>query len=256
MKAGFGCRLGGTRGVTLVEVAVALALLGLIATGAIATWSKAQEAYFVGAEAAESQENLRAAIDFMVRELRAAGRDVTGCAFDYAGSGGRDCTPAKASRCQARLGGGYVGCAGVFAIPSAGARPTAVQIRSDRNDSGTVGSAGDAGEEDVVYALAAGAPPCPAGVSACITRDDGQGPMAMVAVNVQGLLFTYYPRPGYPPCDGLPAGPCPPFALPLRDQAQADNIGRIRISITSETIVGGHSIIRRLETDVHLRNRA
>src|SRR5262249_55235108 len=167
MTGGLRARLACTGGVTLAELAVALALLGLIMTGAIATWSKAQQAYFVGAEAAESQQNRRAAVDFMVRELRAAGRDVTGCAFDYASPGGRDCTPAKASRCQARLGGGYVGCAGVFAIPAGGARPTAVQIRSDRDDSGTVGGAGDAGGGGVVYPLAAGAPPCPPGVSVC-----------------------------------------------------------------------------------------
>jgi len=73
------------RGITLAELVVTLALFGMIMTGVMMTWSKTQQAYFVGSEAAESQQNVRAAIDFMVREMRAAGRDVTVCAFDYAG---------------------------------------------------------------------------------------------------------------------------------------------------------------------------
>ncbi len=261
MRPGFGDPVGDARGVTLAELAVTLGLLGLIMAGVVTTWSTAQEAYFVGSEAAEVQQNIRAAMDFMVRELRATGRDVTVCAFDYAGAASRDCTAAKASRCQAKLGGGYVSCSNVFAIPFAGARATGLQIRSDRNDSGTIAGtpgagASDAAEEDVVYALAHGAPPCPAGVTACVTRDDGQGSVAMVAVDIQGLSFTYYPRPGYPPCDAVPSSaPCPPFTLPLVSQSQADNVGRIRISLTSQTVIGGRPITRRLETDVHLKNR-
>jgi hypothetical protein len=78
----------------------------------------------------------------------------------------------------------------------------------------------------------------------------------MVAVDIQGLSFTYYPRPGYPPCDAVAsAAPCPPFALPLRSQSQADNVARIRISLTAQTVVGGQPIVRRLETDVHVRSR-
>jgi Tfp pilus assembly protein PilW len=249
------------RGVTLAELAVTLALLGLIMIGVVTTWSTAQQAYFVGSEAAEVQQNIRAAMDFMVRELRATGRDVTACAFDYAGAASRDCTAAKVLRCQTKLGGEYVSYSNVFAIPFVNARASAIQIRSDRNDSGTIAgttgaSASDASEENVVYALANGAPPCPAGVTACVIRDDGQGAVAMVAVDTQGLSFTYYPRPGYPPCDAVPPStPCPPFALPLSSQSQADNVGRIRISLTSRTVIGGQPITRRLETDVYLKNR-
>ncbi len=57
--------------------------------------------------------------------------------------------------------------------------------------SGTTNASGtDPGEENVLYALATTAPPCPPGVAACITRDDGTGPVAMVAVDVTGLVFT------------------------------------------------------------------
>ena len=57
------------RGYTLTELAVTLALFGMLMAGVMMTWSKTQQAYFVGSEAAENQQNVRAAIDFMVREL-------------------------------------------------------------------------------------------------------------------------------------------------------------------------------------------
>jgi type II secretory pathway pseudopilin PulG len=250
------------RGITLAELAVTMALFGLIMTGIMMTWSKTQQAYFVGSEAAENQQNVRAAIDFMVRELRATGRDATVCAFDYAGATTLDCTLEKASKCQTKLGGSYVSCTNVFAIPYANAQVNQIRILSDRNDNGTIAgstnaSPSDAGEENVIYALANGAPPCPPGVTACITRDDGLGPVAMVAIDITGLVFTYYPRPGFPPCDAVPPqNPCPPFLLPLTSQFQADNIGRVRIHVTSQTIVGGQPITRELDTDVLLKNRA
>ncbi|HEY5986345.1 MAG TPA: prepilin-type N-terminal cleavage/methylation domain-containing protein, partial [Streptosporangiaceae bacterium] len=212
------------RGITLAELAVTLALFGLIMTGVMMTWSKTQQAYFVGSEAAENQQNVRAAIDFMVRELRATGRDVTVCAFDFTGpSLATDCTAAKIDNCRVTKNlqaGGYTanGCNNIFAIPAANATATTIQILSDRNDNGTVSgtansSATDEGSENVLYARATGAA-CPAGVSACITRDDGTGPVAMVAIDITGLTFTYYPRPGFPPCDAVPPqNPCPQFPV-------------------------------------------
>jgi prepilin-type N-terminal cleavage/methylation domain-containing protein len=253
--------LADDRGVTLAELAVTLALFGMLMAGVMMTWSKTQEAYFVGSEAAENQQNVRAAVDFMVRELRATGRDVTICAFDYSGPTSLDCTGDKATQCAAKLGGGYSSCTSIFAIPYLMATNQQIQILSDRNDNGTVAgttnsSATDAGEENVVYRLATGAPPCPPGVNACITRDDGTGPVAMVAIDITGLVFTYYPRPGFPPCDQVPPlNPCPPFSLPFLTQYQADNIGRIHIAITSQTIVAGDVVNRRLDTDVFLKNR-
>lgn len=253
------------RGVTLVELAVTLALFGLIMVGVIGVWTKTQEAYFIGSEITEAQQNTRSAIDFMVRELRAAGRDVTVCAFDYAGSGSLDCTTNKATSCQTKLGGSYTSCSGVFAIPFAQARVDRIQLLADRNDNGTVAgttnsSANDEGSENVLYNMANSSPPCPVGVPACITRDDGTGPVAMVAVNIQGFTLTYYPRSGFPPCVDpnppfTPPYPCPPFVLPLTIQQQADNIGRINIQVTAFTTVAGQPVSRTLNTDVVLKNR-
>jgi type II secretory pathway pseudopilin PulG len=253
------------RGITLTELVVTLALFGMIMTAVMFTWSKTQQAYFVGSEAAENQQNVRAAIDFIVRELRAVGRDVTVCAFDYQGATSLDCTATKVDTCRVAknlqaLGYTTNGCQSIFAIPFANATATSVLIRSDRNDNGTVAgtansSATDEGAENVLYALTTGAP-CPAGVNACITRDDGTGPVAMVAVDITGLTFTYYPRPGFPPCDAVPPqNPCPAFTLPLGSQQQADNIGRITIAVTSQTVIGGEQVNRKLETDVVLKNR-
>lgn len=265
MNGNRGSLFGNERGVTLAELAVTLALFGMIMVGVMMTWSKTQQAYFVGSEVAESQQNVRAAIDFMVRELRATGRDVTVCAFDYEGPTALDCTAAKVTTCRVTRNlqaTGYTanGCQGIFAMPFAAVTANSIQIRSDRNSNGTIAgtansSAADDPAENVVYARATASPPCPSGVSACITRNDGSGAVAMVAVDINTLAFTYYPRLGFPPCLDATIPCTTPFTLPLATQYQADNIGRIRLSITSQAMVGGDQINRQLETDIVLKNR-
>jgi prepilin-type N-terminal cleavage/methylation domain-containing protein len=268
-------RLRDARGVTLTELAVTLALFGMVAAGIGGAWGTAQETYFVGAESAELQQNVRAAVDFIAREIRSAGRDATICAFDYATDGTTDCDGVKVARCASKLTGtgappweadnglGGAGCVGLHAIPFAEATADTLRIRSDRNHNGRIGgrgnaivapaSAADRGEEDVLYALSTAG--CPPGVSRCITRDDGTGPVAMVAVDIDGLTFTYFPRPNFGPCAGV-VDPCDqPFPLPLASQAQADNIGRIRIAVQASGGGAGSAVSRRLVTDVTLRNR-
>ncbi len=268
MRAGRLDLLRDQRGVTLTELAVTLALFGMIMAGVVGTWQKTQEAYFVGSDAAEVQQNVRAAIDFMVRELRAAGRDVTVCAFDYEGSSSvLDCNQAKADRCRLDMGLGTLGyttngCQNIFAIPYQDVGVDRLRVLADRNDNGTVAgtvnsSASDPGSENVLYRRETTSPPCPPGVPACITRDDGTGPVAMVGIDITGLTFTYFPRRGYPPCAGTPPPDLctTPFALPLTTQQQADNIGRIHIQVVAAATVGGQLVQRTLETDVVLRNR-
>jgi hypothetical protein len=263
-------------GLSLAELVVTLAIFAVVMIGLVTTWGKAQEAYFAGSESAEVQQNVRAAIDFMVREIRSAGRDATVCAFDYATASTLDCDGTKVTNCTARLAGsgtptwetangvGGPGCSGVYAIPFAQATATTLRIRSDRNHNGRIAglgnaitapaSAADRGEEDVLYALST--TNCPPGVPQCITRDDGTGPVAMVAVDINGLAFTYYPRSNFGPCAGLP-NPCNnAFGLPFGSQSQADNIGRIRISIQAQQIVAGQTVSRTLVTEVTLRNRS
>jgi prepilin-type N-terminal cleavage/methylation domain-containing protein len=264
------------RGVTLPELAVTLALFGMLMAGVMMTWSKTQESYFVASEAAENQQNVRAAIDFMVRELRSTGRDASVCAFDYATASTTDCDGTKVASCTTKLAGtgtptwesanglGGPGCTGLYAMPFSDATSQTIRIRSDRNHNGRIAgrnnaitspaSAADRGEEDVIYALSTTS--CPPGVPQCITRDDGTGPVAMVAVDINGLTFTYYPRANFGPCAGV-ANPCNnAFTLPLADQAQADNIGRIRIVVQAQQQIAGQTVSRTLTTEVTLKNRS
>jgi len=265
-----------TRGLSLTELVVTLALFAMVMVGVVGTWGKAQEAYFIGSESAEVQQNVRAAIDFMVRELRSTGRDATVCAFDYASAVTTDCDASKVTRCTTKLAGtgtptwetnnglGGPGCTGLYAVPFAEATATTIRIRSDRNHNGRIAgrgnaitspaSAADRGEEDVLYALST--TNCPPGVPQCITRDDGTGPVAMVAVDINGLTFTYYPRANFGPCAGV-ANPCNnAFGLPLASQAQADNIGRIRIVVQAQQVIAGQTVSRTLTTEVTLKNRS
>jgi hypothetical protein len=212
----------------------------------------------------------------MVRELRSTGRDASVCAFDYATATTTDCDGTKVTRCTAKLAGtgpptwetsnglGGPGCTGLYAIPFADATIDTIRIRSDRNHNGRIAgrgnaitspaSAADRGEEDVIYALSTTS--CPPGVPQCITRDDGTGPVAMVAVDINGLTFTYYPRPNFGPCAGV-ANPCNnAFGLPLANQTEADNIGRVRIVVQAQQQIAGQTVSRTLTTEVTFRNRS
>jgi type II secretory pathway pseudopilin PulG len=279
------------RGYTLAELAVALGIFALIMLGLISTWSKAQESYFIGSETAEVQQNVRAAVDFMVREIRAAGRDMSNCAFDYATSSpvltGADCDAAKAGACQTTMGGSYTasGCQNIFAMPFGTFASTAVNVspapslpggcpgtvpsacalvvRADRNDNGTIfgtanASASDDGGESVLYAIETGSV-CPGG-GACITRRQGgqasgQG-MVAVDIDTAQTQFVYFPLPGYPGCTGspLPARCDTPLAS-IGDQATADGISRIQIQVRALQTFAGEPIARTMVTDVYLRNR-
>ena len=65
-------------GVTLVELMVALAIFIAIAGAVLLVWQQSQQAYFHGAGAAEIQQNARAAVEHMVREIRQAQSITTG----------------------------------------------------------------------------------------------------------------------------------------------------------------------------------
>jgi len=274
------------RGTTLVELTIAMAIFAMIMVGVVGTWSKTQEAYFVGSEAAEVQQNVRAAIDFMVREIRSTGRDVTNCAFDYDDQASLflDCDSAsgKIASCTTKmagsgtptwqtnngLAGGGAGCANLFVMPFADATGTSIRIRSDRNSNGriyekgnsiTTGPDADAGEEDVRYALASTSPPCLGGGD-CISRRVGTtGPTeAMVAVDIAGFRLDYFPKPGAIGCTGSPPSPppdpCPAYGLPMT-QEQADSVAQIRMTITARQTTAGQTIRKTLVTDIVLKNR-
>jgi prepilin-type N-terminal cleavage/methylation domain-containing protein len=64
--------LGNERGFTLAELLVVTAVLGLILAGVVVVQQRGQEAYLFGSHRVEVQQNNRAALELMVRELRSA----------------------------------------------------------------------------------------------------------------------------------------------------------------------------------------
>jgi len=62
----------GDRGTTLLELMLTLALFSILVGGILMAWRHSQQVYFHGAEAAQVQQNARAAVEQMIREIRQA----------------------------------------------------------------------------------------------------------------------------------------------------------------------------------------
>lgn len=73
--------LANQRGFTLAELLVVTAVIGLVMAGVFAIQREGQEAYLLGSNRVETQQNARVALDLMTRELRSARSitTVTGC---------------------------------------------------------------------------------------------------------------------------------------------------------------------------------
>jgi len=65
-------------GFTLIEILVAVAIAGVVAAGIYAAYYSQQKSYLAQEQVAAMQQNLRAAMYFMEREIRMAGCDPTG----------------------------------------------------------------------------------------------------------------------------------------------------------------------------------
>jgi type IV pilus assembly protein PilW len=70
----------GEGGFTLVELLVVMAIVGVVMTGIYMTYVSQQKSYTVQEEVAAMQQQLRAAMYYMVSEIRMAGFDPTGTA--------------------------------------------------------------------------------------------------------------------------------------------------------------------------------
>jgi type IV pilus assembly protein PilW len=66
------------RGFTLTELLVVLALVGIVMAGIYSTYASQQKSYVTQDQVAAMQQNLRAAMYYMGREIRMAGCDPTG----------------------------------------------------------------------------------------------------------------------------------------------------------------------------------
>lgn len=68
------------RGFTLVEILVAMVVSGIVLSGIYSTYQSQQRSYVLQEQIAQMQQNLRAAMFLMTRELRMAGFDPSGSA--------------------------------------------------------------------------------------------------------------------------------------------------------------------------------
>ena len=83
------------RGFTLAELLVVTAVLGLVMAGVLALQQGGQQAYLLGSNRVETQQNARVALDLMTRELRSAQSvsiNVTNCTDCNCTSGSPDIT--------------------------------------------------------------------------------------------------------------------------------------------------------------------
>jgi prepilin-type N-terminal cleavage/methylation domain-containing protein len=61
------------RGFTLVEILVVLVIMGLVCAAVYTTFISTQRQAYTQDEVVEVQQNLRAALDYMMRDIRMAG---------------------------------------------------------------------------------------------------------------------------------------------------------------------------------------
>jgi len=68
--------LASQHGFTLAELLIVVAVLGIVLAGVFAIQQQGQQAYLLGSNRVETQQNARVALDLMIRELRSA-RSIT-----------------------------------------------------------------------------------------------------------------------------------------------------------------------------------
>jgi type IV pilus assembly protein PilW len=147
---------GREQGFTLMELLVVMLMMGVVMAGIYAVYSSQQKSFIVQEDVAEMQQNLRAAMFFMVRDIRLAGCNPTG----------------KAD-------------AGVT-VANATTISLTMDIRGKDPDDPPDGDTGDP-DESVTYALI---DTDSDGAVDSLGRDTGSGPVT-VASNIDGLNFVY-----------------------------------------------------------------
>ncbi|UCG13135.1 MAG: PilW family protein [Deltaproteobacteria bacterium] len=152
-----------TRGFTLVEILVTLAIAALVTAAIYNLFIKQNRTYIVQDEVAEMQQNLRAAIDIMVNELRMAGLDPSG----------------NAESAIVSVGGNSVN----FTADLTGGESDGIDNdgdgytdEPDETFDGVLSIPGD----DITYSLVGGN----------LRRDDGTGAQILVE-NIEALSFAY-----------------------------------------------------------------
>ncbi len=217
-------------GFTLVELLVAIAMFAMIMMGIFYLWSGDQMAYLQGSAAADTQQDARAAMEQLARDIRLAGYDP--CRYVSQNPAppnppGTNCSnpgPPGAGVPNTRSAFAPVR-AGIFQIVTALPTATSIRIRMDRDaDGGTAGL-----DEDITFTYDGG------GQRLFRNRNDGSGDQEL-ARNITSFQLEYFNAAGVAPANAL-------------------DIRLVRITLTAQQLFLGSNLTVNLQSDVRLRDR-
>jgi prepilin-type N-terminal cleavage/methylation domain-containing protein len=227
------------RGVTLVELMVSLALAAMIMAAVVILWTQSQQAYMEGAEAADTQQRVRLAMDQMVKAIQQAGANPTNKAY------------ADPSVPPITNNPAFTAFRGVGA--------NCLQLYSDVTGDGTVQQT----QENIFFNW--NGPNTDLTVQEGGGPDLGQvwvappGPIVPIAVNIvanpnNDPIFRYFTGPSDPtPNVELPLAQNFPCANTMTNANRA-RIGRIVITLTAQGQVGNQVVRRTLVSEARPRN--
>jgi len=151
-------------GFTLIEILIAMAITGIVLTAVFTAFQSQQTSYIVQEDVVVMQQNLRAGIDMIVREIRMAGYDRQ----NIGSLGILDISPRNMNN----------------AIDATITGNGAIQISADFDDDGVLG-----GGETISFSIADSPILTPDG-NPDLTRNSGGG-RQLLAENIQALGFAY-----------------------------------------------------------------
>jgi prepilin-type N-terminal cleavage/methylation domain-containing protein len=230
------------QGVTLVELMVSLALAAMVMTAVVALWSQSQQAYMEGAEAADTQQRVRLAMDQLVKAIQQSGANPQNQAF------GKPIVPPETE--AQRNDPAYVAfrevggsCLRLYSDTNGDGRVTGAAENLFFNWTGTNLTVENGGGADNGQIWVSPANP-PQVIAVDIVANPGNTPM-----------FQYFtgPNDAVSPNTLLPVTAVTPCANVMTDADRA-RIGRIVITLTAEGRVGNQVFRRTLRSDARPRN--
>ena len=152
------------KGFTLIEILIAMAITGIIAAAIFTAYQSQQTSYITQENVAAMQQNLRAGLDIMIREIRMAGSDPQG----IGGLGILDVRPKNTAN----------------SVDISVTGNSAIQISADFNGDGTLG-----GDETIAFSIFDFPVTSPNGKTD-LARDTGSG-RQLLASNIVALGMAY-----------------------------------------------------------------
>jgi type IV pilus assembly protein PilW len=151
------------KGFTLIELLIAMAISGIVAGAIFTAFKSQQKSYLVQEQVTDMQQNLRAAMDFMVRDIRMAGYSQGAPGFGITDICPRD----KDDNVDVTITGN-----GAF------------EFTADFDDNGTL-----SGDETISFSVYDSPDATPDGIND-LGRNSGGG-RQLVAENIEALGFAY-----------------------------------------------------------------